>query len=249
MADPAGESIRYLKFPPTPAWGPSGPKTKTLRDDIARWYEPAGGIDKAIASARQAMEQVDAPFLPWDTRGVDRPIPAVSMDLPVQAWTGATKPSLGQYDERTGRVLLNSTLSKYKQNTLEHERSHGVFGVNGTGQGISSEQTRFLGSAPTNYITAPDEIDVRLANIKRQYAYNTGRIVDTPEEAERAIKWWGRNSDDYQLEAPEAEQHPYQPKSEAGTYLLLPEEQKQKVLRRMPELVNSDLIERLGQYG
>lgn len=248
MADPAAP-IRYLRFPPTPAWGPTGPRTQTLRQDIARWYEPAGGIDKAVSSARQAMEQVDAPFLPWDTRGLDRPIPVVLEESPTQTWTGSKKPPLGVYDQRAGRVILNPAIDKYKQNTLEHERSHGVFGVHGTGQGISREETRFLDSAPTNYITSPDEIDVRLANIKRQYAYNTGRIVDSPEEAERALKWWGRNSDDYQLEAPKAEQHPYQPKSEAGTYLLLPEEQRQKVLRRMPELVNSDLIERLGQYG
>jgi len=247
MAEPAGDAVRALRFPPTPTWGRTGPSTKTLREDISRWYEPAGGIDKAIAGAREAMQQVDAPFYPWDPRQLDREFPVITERQPVQYQNGSTTPPLGMYHSSTGVISLRPGIDKYRQNTIEHERSHAVFGTHGTGQGMSDQETRFLGSKPTNYITSPDEVDVRLANIKRQYAYNTGRLVDSPEEAERALKWWGRNSDDHQLEAPLPEQTPYAPKSEAGTYLLLPEEQKQKVLRRMPELVN--LIERLGQYG
>jgi hypothetical protein len=241
MADPAAEAIRYLKFPPTPKWGPHGPRTKTLREDISRWYEPAGGIDRAIAGAQQSMQQTELPFKPWDVSDLDAQVPVERVSMPYSRQ--------GEYDPGRRKIVLNSDKPP-SQYTLEHERSHSVFGPSDwQTPGVSADETRFADSGSTNYITSPSEIDVRLANIKRHYAYNTGRIVNTPEEAERAIKWWGRNSDDFQDEVPAMERPGWKPKTEAGTYLLLPEEQKQKVLRRMPELVNSDLIERLGEYG
>jgi hypothetical protein len=240
MAEPE-DRIRALRFPPALPWGPTGPNTNTLREDISRWYEPAGGIDKAVAAAQQAMQKTDAPFQPWDVKDLDRKIPMEFTEMPAG--------SNGRYmpDRKVVQVNRDEPPSQY---TLEHERSHSVFGPDQyQSPGISDTGTRFLGKRNTAYITQPGEIDVRLANIKRHYAYNTGKIVTTPQEAEEALKWWGRNSDDFEKEVPEAERPAYLPKKEAGTYLLLPDEQKMKVLRRMPELVNSNLIERLGQYG
>jgi hypothetical protein len=40
------------------------------------------------------------------------------------------------------------------------------------------------------YASTPTEMDPRLAEIKRSYAASTGRLVNSPEEAERAWKWW-----------------------------------------------------------
>jgi hypothetical protein len=240
MADPV-DDIRKLKFPPTPAWGGNGPSTKTLREDISRFYEPAGGIDRAIEAANLAMQQTDDPFRKWDTRNLDVQVPVVMAPLDPRV--------NGQYSPKTRRITLNSD-SVPTQNSIEHERSHAAFGPDQLPeQALAQEESKYAGQRNTKYISSPQEIDVRLANIKRHYAYNTGKIVTTPEEALEAIKWWGRNSDDFNDQAPEREQPAFRPQAEAGTYLLLPEEERNKVLRRMPELVNSDLIERLGQYG
>jgi hypothetical protein len=40
------------------------------------------------------------------------------------------------------------------------------------------------------YASTPVEMDPRLAEIKRSYAASTDRLVNSPEEAERAWKWW-----------------------------------------------------------
>jgi hypothetical protein len=187
------------------------------------------------------MQQTELPFKPWDVADLDKQVPTVMRDLPPR--------TRGQYDPGDRTIALNGNRLP-TQYVLEHERSHSVFGPDQYVEpGVQDEGSRFANSRATEYLTQPQEMDVRLANIKRHYAYNTGRIVNTPEEAERALKWWGRNSDDFDNEAPETERPPNHPKTEAGTYLLLPDELKQKVLRRMPELVNSDLIERLGAYG
>ena len=240
MPDPV-EDIRRLKFPPTPAWGEGGPTTKTLREDISRWYEPAGGIDKAVDAAQVAMQQTDFPFKPWDPRMLDAQVPVVMAPLDSDI--------NGMYTPALRRITFNNDQIP-TQNSLEHERSHSVFGPDQiSGPPLDDEGSKYASQRATSYLTRPTEIDVRLANIKRHYAYNTGKIVTTPEEAVEAIKWWGRNSDDFMQQAPEREIPAYKPRQEAGTYLLLPEEEKQKVFRRMPELVNSDLIERLGQYG
>jgi hypothetical protein len=239
MADPV-DDIRRLKFPATPPWGGNGPSTKTLREDISRWYEPAGGIDKAIDAANVAMQQPEElPFRNWDTRMLDEQVPVVMAPL---------DPKInGLYSAKTRRIFFNNDEIP-TQNSIEHERSHSVFGPDqGKGIPLEDEGSKYTGARNTRYISQPQEIDVRLANIKRHYAYNTGKIVTTPEEALEAIKWWGRNSDDFEQQAPEREQPAFRPQAEAGTYLLLPEEERNKVLRRMPKVVN--LIERLGQYG
>jgi hypothetical protein len=187
------------------------------------------------------MKKTDLPFSPWSVADLDKQVPLVREQMPPQR--------LGEYDPGSQVIRLNRSGAP-TQYTLEHERSHSVFGPDQYfGDSLSDTGSRFAGATDTQYITRPQEIDVRLANIKRHYAYNTGRIVDTPEEAERALRWWGRHSDKFEKTVPEAERPPFSPKAEAGSYLLLPEEQKQKVLRRMPELVDTNLIERLGQYG
>ena len=42
--------------------------------------------------------------------------------------------------------------------------------------------------------STPIEMDPRIAEIKRSYAASTGRLVNSPEEAERAWKWWQKKT-------------------------------------------------------
>ena len=43
------------------------------------------------------------------------------------------------------------------------------------------------------YLNRPSEADVRLAEIKREYAYATGILVRTPEQADAAMNWYHNN--------------------------------------------------------
>lgn len=45
-------------------------------------------------------------------------------------------------------------------------------------------------AADVRYRTRPIETDAALAEVKRAYAAQTGRLVNTPEEAEKALRWF-----------------------------------------------------------
>lgn len=100
-------------------------------------------------------------------------------------------------------------------------------------------------AAPTNsedaeynkYLLNPAETDVRLAEIKRQYAHQTGTLVETPEQAQDAWKWYQQNQDKL---SPDMTLEPEQ----FELYDSLPEEQKTQLFHRMPELVQNTQ----GQY-
>jgi len=242
-----------LRFPKAPAWGDRGPRTETLKQDIARWYEPAGGIDAAISRAERAMrESPNDPLFPdYSTGNLNARIRVQVEDLPPgkRGYFDPYQPMVHLDD----RYLAEPTS---RQNVLEHERSHGVFGAGNWGKAYAKEEPVATGKYSksqgmpqsfTDYITTPPEVDVRLAAIKRMYAYNTGRIVDSPEEAERAIKWYGQNYDQLPKDTPDSPggRKPY----DAGEYLTLPDEMRARVLQRMTEVVRNpidDLIERLG---
>ena len=162
----SADAIRGLKpfvppteYPPSPnagggEWTP-GRGTKTLRQDISRWYDNAGGLDPAVESAQKSLgarQAADAatekaapwslenamgltpknPFLGWDPKGLDLEIPTTvrERDDPLNG------ENMGQYAgysyanmPKTGkgpRISLNPH-APGRQHTLEHERSHALY--------------------------------------------------------------------------------------------------------------------------
>ena len=78
---------------------------------------------------------------------------------------------------------------------------------------------------------SPTEIDVRLAEVKRRYAQHTGIIVDTPEKAEQAIKWFDTTRGERKYEMGEHDSGNHE------LWNMLTPDQKDEILHRMPELV------------
>lgn len=234
----AEERIRELRFPPQLAWGERGPKTKTLRQDISRWYSQAGGLDAAVRSAREAMASRDGgtamqEFPVWDEAALDREIPVAIVD---------ESPYYGEYKPKSGTVEMprTSLLDPFgRQQTLEHERSHGVFGGDFQTPGYMDSFTPPRDTASDMakwkaYAVQPDELDVRLAMIKRIYAYNTGRVVTTPSEAEQAMRWYIQNFPDLPPDHPDS---PYGTGTDAKAIMGLPDTKRAKAMRRMTEVV------------
>ena len=235
----AEERIRELRFPPELDWGERGPKTKTLRQDIGRWYTQTGGLDKAVRSAMAAQASRGRgnsmqEFPIWDEASLDREFPVVIKDLPARY--------RGSYDPPTGRVNMPAAALAdpfNRQQSLEHERSHGVFGGDFKHPRYSESLTPAREGASETakwkaYAVRPEELDVRLAMIKRIYAYNTGRLVETPEEAERAVQWYIQNFPNLPPDHPDS---PNGDSKDAKAIMGLPDTKRAKAFRRMTEVV------------
>lgn len=235
----AEERIRELRFPPELAWGEKGPETKTLRQDIERWYSQTGGLDKAVRSAMAAQDTrrrddslPEFPF--WEEASLDREFPVVIRDLPAGI--------RGSYDTEQQKVNMPAAALAdpfNRQQTLEHERSHGVFGGDFKHPKYKDSLTPSREGASATakwkaYTVRPEELDVRLAMIKRIYAYNTGRLVETPEEAERAVQWYIQNFRDLPPDHPDS---PNGDSKDAKTIMGLPDRKRAKAFRRMTEVV------------
>jgi hypothetical protein len=248
MADPA-ERIRALVLPPSPPWGERLPKTKTLRQDIERWYANAGGLNRAVELARQAQAErakddtmPEFPF--WEPEMLDKEFTVTAVggfdDAAVPGSTRAVfyprRQTIAIGPEVAGGTAPGS------QASLEHERGHGVFGGDYKNAAyldalIAARDDAGVMPRWRSYVTKPAEMDVRLAQVKRLYAHATGRIVDTPEEAQRALDWYIRNYETIPQDTPSS---PALTRPEdAIFYNSLPAQKKQKALRRMTEVVSS----------
>ena len=231
MPDPHGDGIRRLVGPPAPAWNDRGPATKTIRQDIRRWYQPAGGLGIAAFLAQLAAEKNGSK--PFDPNAMDEKIP-VQMANTDKSTAGWWKPSNNTI------VLSDKFLADpaQRQSTLEHERTHGMLKTGSTESIDPVVRYSANSHAPewVSYVKSPSEIDARLAQIKRRYAFHTGKIVDTPEEAIRALKWYGRNHDNMDPESPDYDRDL---KATAGEYLLMPKDKRDKVMKRMTEVVDT----------
>lgn len=142
-----------------------------------------------------------------------------------------------------------------EQNSLEHELTHGSIlggkdfrtpGIQGKIQenrGPFSPDRKYEGSHKLHnpsayyqpkdlgYAMDPTEIDVRLAEVKRRYAQHTGIIVDTPEKAEQAIKWFNQTRGDRKYKMGEHDSGNHE------LWNMMTPDQKDEILHRMPELV------------
>lgn len=231
MPDVHGQAIRRLVGPPSPEWGDRGPQTDTLREDISRWYRPAGGLGLAVFMSQVASDRNGTQ--PFDPNRMDEEIP-VTIERMQPLMDGGWYPS-------SRRIAMSERLMAEpagRQEALEHERTHAL--LHQAADAPIDQTTRYSANATSpdwaSYIKRPSEMDVRLAAIKRRYAYHTGKIVDTPDEARKALKWYGRNHDSMD---PKSEDFDANAKRAAGEYLLLPKDKRDRVLKRMTEVVNA----------
>ena len=285
----------YINNPP-PHNVPLDQTSATPAEHIGRWYNKIpGGLQTATTQAQQAMKQNTqsgtinrTTFPEWNTANLNHPFPIEHTHL--EAGTG------GEYSPYNANIKLNIGNPIKQQAIKEHELSHGMFMKGDEWEGrpdedvfrrndvVDSTDPESGGSVQLNehynlglldnnpnryqkYVLTPPESDVRLAEIKRRYAHDTGKLVTTPEEARDAFEHFGKHytydegqdnsvtrgysdpSPEHALEknikgfgplSPEAlKDVPTLTPSTFKYYNELPEEMKQQLFRRMPELVQN----------
>ena len=203
MADQDGEAIRRLIRTPKEQPFPI-PKDErvsiTPESQFSRWYENSGGFDKAVRQAQLAQversmrdEEAGFPFKDWNPSSVKRPI---------QSSFGGTD-YLGEYKSGSAYqppaiILADDPQISHggMQFRLDHELDHAV-----TVEDMNSrtnpelyaplkggEPIEGVHSRDSAYWRRPNEIDARLGTIKRAYAFNTGKLPETPEDSEKALQ-------------------------------------------------------------
>ena len=267
---------------------------RSLGSQISRWYDRAGGLDRAIEAAQEAQQSRNPGVLDGNTWLKWKPDDVKKLEVPVRLVknmqssqvSGGNVTTGGNYNinERVVRLVANPPKEE-AQGILEHELSHAAYLsgpdafkkmrfattkanplirlINGVSKvpadkkwqtddiaKASPTALRLLASsgslADANkykaYLLDPAEVDVRLAEIKRIYAQQTGKLVRTPEQAAAAVVWFKK----HMFEDPEKKLENYlrQNKSlpsidamQFDVYESLKPEQKQQLLHRMPELV------------
>ena len=257
---------------------PAAKRITSLKEQIARYYGPAGGVEGALDKAQEAQEQnpgnLNRKRWPLQTRsGVERdqlvgygnrnegtvPDAKAYYQWPHNASLGVK--GLSPTHTAPGFNFINDAWddsfekNNDRQGSLEHELTHASIlgGPDGRTLGIAegieenegpfSEDREYTGKHAIHnpsqyyneeqleYVMDPAEIDVRLAEVKRRYAQHTGIIVDTPEKAEQALKWWGDTHWDRKYEMREKDSGNH------DLWNMLTPDQKDEILYRMPELV------------
>lgn len=178
---------------------------------------------------------------------------------PVTGWTGV--PHISPTHTAPGISYINnaddSSFGKDsdEQNSLEHELTHGSilggedFRTPGIGEKVKENKgpfspdrkyegdqewhnpSAYYQRKDLKYAMDPVEIDVRLAEVKRRYAQHTGIIVDTPEKAEQAIKWFEQTRGERKYKMGEHDSGNHE------LWSMLTPDQRDEILYRMPELV------------
>jgi hypothetical protein len=149
--------------PPTPITQPSlvgkamGYKpTATLGSQIGRWYQNAGGLNKAITGAQQAQQNRDPAVLNANTWPQWKPEDVTRRSVPIATRDLSSINALGFYSPKTQTVSMHNAVTPADyQPTLEHELSHAVYIPNNaasTRQRISSGEI----PAPDDSATQPD---------------------------------------------------------------------------------------------
>jgi hypothetical protein len=229
----------------------------TLGKQISRWYDNAGGLDKAIEGAQAAQANRNPRILDnllwpkWQPSDVTKRT-ASSIEMSPED-PSPDSPANGWWNQNTKKIWVDSD-SKHPQATLEHELSHNAYardaGTLGTQRSASRDSPSWVlphgGGEQADYnryLLDPTETDVRLAEIKRHYANHTGRLVNTPEEAQKAWDWWRAYKRNFspgfndKIERPT--DSPTLWPSDFDFYDDLPEQMKEQMLHRMPELVQA----------
>lgn len=240
----------------------------SLGSQVSRWYENAGGLDKAIDSAQQAQSRRNDSVLDGLTWPKWKPGDVTDRKAPIKAKTGLDMDVIvthadGLYWPSNGAVWLRDGIQN-RQSVLEHELSHGAFLRD---ESTADAMERAAKNNPSwvvphggnessdraSYLLDPAETDVRLAEIKRHYAHHTGKLVTNPDEAKEAWSWWRSYNRNFRPDSKplqpgrRAQPTPIERPEDTPTlfpsqfefYDNLPDTMKKQMFHRMPELVRS----------
>lgn len=89
--------------------------------------------------------------------------------------------------------------------------------------------------ANERYLMQRAELDPRIAEVRRRYAFYTGRDVVTPEDAADAWEWW-RTNREWLEDLSTPTDTPSMARSHFDTYDALPDESKSILFRRMTQV-------------
>ena len=212
----------------------------TAGSQIGRWYKKAGGLDRAIEGAQQAMDGRDFRVLDsgmwptWQPEDVTQSRPAYyrrDMDQPgVLGWWDPRDLGIRMAPDANQAALEHELTHHYLLRSLDNDRAVDA---------ATAASERWPSIPLKAYLTEPPEVDARIAEIKRRYAHFTGRLVNTPEEAKEAWEWWRENQHKFH----EGKSQQYQDNKPSLTpktfefYDSLPGVMKEQIFHRMPELV------------
>lgn len=232
------------------------PDTKSLRDDIARYYEGIpGGVDARIQAAARNIANRPAGLdmsmfgtpsvgdyskpIPWDNRD-----PSSKFGGPTVAYRrrddGDVVHMSPLYFTKNGDTVRGYSKDMGWDETLAHERTH-VVADDDSGADPLAVNNDFLKVYGDNYYPLmPTEISTRGAEIGRLYSLYKGVPVNTHEDAREALHWFIQNQDQIKKDG----HLPLADKIDAETYLKLPPEKKLQVLQRMTEVAGVNQFRR-----
>jgi len=205
VVDTANHEINVAAKDPAGFPKPGVQASHTLGDNIERYYGGRAGLNKAIADAQAAQAGrepntlLDA-FQKWKAEDVDRKIPTTYVS---QQGLGPHKAGLTQAEWQADsarntpgniRVGIGDGKSKATMNAnLEHELTHALTASRislGTPLSrVHPPKDPAANRAWLDYATTTSELDPRIAGIKRVYTKLTGEQVNTPEAADRALRF------------------------------------------------------------
>jgi hypothetical protein len=112
------------------------------------------------------------------------PASSVYANSDVRGFIDPSLPDINISNKYSGNNL-SAADRDLRDSTLEHELTHRTL----------IPMDKLYASYPVlhgsdAYFSNTDEVDARLAQVKRVYAKHTGILVDTPEKAETALKWY-----------------------------------------------------------
>lgn len=240
--------------------------TSTLGAQIGRWYDNAGGLKKAISAAQESQATRDTSVLGDAMWPKWKPEDVTSRTATVEMSDRLPSRNTGEWST-DGAVYLAKGGDKELQSTLEHELSHNAYVRDRPtfrGQSSAASAGGSAWSVPerhgfehdpgfASYLMSPAETDVRLAEVKRHYAHHTGRLVDSPAEAQKAWDWYRSYNRNFQPGVnPEIErpgEEPTMTTRQFEFYDSLPDDAKKQMLHRMPELVKGGVLSGLRGVG
>lgn len=261
-----------------PAAGQPATRNETLRDAVSHYYGGREGFDRAVSDAQawQSRRPADSPlqvFAKWPAQGVDKKIPVTyGADTSIINGPMKGRPVAGVYSRTMGgygspRVRVGDPAMQSREGTQAvraHELTHGLTvrtpALRPAGNETPLSVQFSTGVTPATegkmrYLTSPAEIDARMAAIKRNYTYETGKSVNTPDAAAHAIdRATGRPDASPWYPGWPKEQPPLQ-QTDRGLdmdqtllqWLQQNPGAKQTVIQRMLELVQSGKQRRLQQ--
>lgn len=241
--------------------------TVTFRDAVAPFYATTpGGFDAAAAAAQAAMRRrADNEFARWTPEALERAVETLWVanspfeeDSTQASLDGIDAQAITRQNRRSEDRVIVGGVGEFPwdepdaQASLRHELLHAAMHKNAPRESKTpiipwQLARRFVPAiAWKDYLeqdwdrdtATPVELDPALAEIKRRYAKDTGILVDTIEKAGDA---WERYGESGPYQEPLRDTLPF------GYFKILdaqPEEIKQKLLRRMLELVQAQNSQR-----